>query len=185
SPLGAVWLPPGGAAPLLAAWPAGAAALPAPFRAWASAAVTELDPTAVKALFDDGFVGLQLPADACAEPAAFERLGPLLEVCEHADRPVLIHPGRAAAPADAPAWWAPVVEYAGRQQAAWWAWQAVGRSLHPRLRICFAAGAGLAPLHHERFAARSGLRAAHDPGVYVDTSSYGSSALEALLRVLG
>lgn len=185
SPLGIEWLPPDEAVPLLDAWHDGAVNLPSPFGAWASTALAELDPTALKALFDRGFLGLQLPADACTEPAAFERLGPLLSVCEEGDRPVLIHPGRAGSPAGVPAWWAAVVEYVGHQHAAWWAWQAAGRSLFPGLRICFAAGAGLAPLHHERFAARAGMPAPRDSGVFLDTSSYGSSALDALIRAVG
>ena len=49
-------------------------------------------------------------------------------------------------------------------QAAWWAWHAVGgRSQFPTLRLVFAAGAGLAPLHHERLAARGGTLGPVDP----------------------
>jgi 6-methylsalicylate decarboxylase len=71
-------------------------------------------------------------------------------------------------------------------QAAWWGWQAVrGRELFPALRLLFGAGAGLAPVHHERHVARGGESPTIDPRVYVDTSSYGPQALDALVRVLG
>ena len=70
--------------------------------------------------------------------------------------------------------------------AAWWSWSVAGRSLLPRLRICFAAGAGLAPVHHERFTVRGG---GNPPPIdrlsFVETSSYGPRGLDALIRVLG
>jgi hypothetical protein len=59
------------------------------------------------------------------------------------------------------------------------------RTAHPTLRVVFAAGAGLAPVHHERYAARGGTTGALDPLVHVDTSSYGPQGLDALVRVLG
>jgi hypothetical protein len=49
----------------------------------------------------------------------------------------------------------------------------------------FAAGAGLAPVHHERYAARGGRPGPVDPLIHVDTSSYGPQGLDALARVLG
>jgi hypothetical protein len=79
-----------------------------------------------------------------------------------------------------------VVCYATQMQAAWWGWQAVrGRAMFPSLRLLFGAGAGLAPVHHERHVARGGEAPTIDPEVYVDTSSYGPQALDALVRVLG
>ena len=56
---------------------------------------------------------------------------------------------------------------------------------HPNLRVVFAAGAGLAPVHHERHVARGGTSGPVDPFVHVDTSSYGPQGLDALVRVLG
>ncbi len=83
-------------------------------------------------------------------------------------------------------WWPAVVGYAAQLQAAWWAWHAADvRAAHPTLRVVFAAGAGLAPVHHERYAARGGSTGAVDPLVHVDTSSYGPQGLDALVRVLG
>jgi len=62
---------------------------------------------------------------------------------------------------------------------------AFGRPRHPRLRVCFALLAGLTPLHGERFAARGGLREKTDPDVFVETSSYGPTAVDAIVHVLG
>jgi 6-methylsalicylate decarboxylase len=65
------------------------------------------------------------------------------------------------------------------------AFRAHGRPRHPRLRVGFAMLAGLAPLHGERFAARSGDRTVLDPDVFVEISSYGTRAVDATVRVLG
>jgi hypothetical protein len=174
---------------LLAAWHDGARALPAHFAAWASAPTTDPDLDGLADLLREGFVGVQLPATEVLTPDAWERAGDLLRVAERADKPVFVHPGPDAACALAgavPAWWAPVVGYATQMQAAWWGWQAVGgRELFPSLRVLFGAGAGLAPVHHERHVARGGDSPTIDPGLYVDTSSYGPQALDALVRVLG
>jgi hypothetical protein len=69
--------------------------------------------------------------------------------------------------------------------AAWFAFRAFGRPRHPRLRVCFALLAGLAPLHGERLAARGGQQQAGDQGVFVETSSYGPTAVDAMVRALG
>ena len=107
---------------------------------------------------------------------------------------MFVHPGPVAGRAGdgagaeterLPSWWAAVVDYPSQLQAAWWSWQAVGRQLLPDLRICFAAGAGLGPVHHERFLARGGRPLVSDPGVFVDTSSYSRQGLDSLIRVLG
>ena len=130
-----------------------------------------------------------MPATDLLSPAAWERAGAVLRVAEAAGKPVFVHPGPEigrplAGPL--PEWWAPVVGYATQMQAAWWGWHAVGgRALFPALRVLFAAGAGLAPVHHERHVARGGEPSTIDPDVYVDTSSYGPQALDALVRVLG
>jgi hypothetical protein len=186
SPLGIEELVPGDAEPLLLAWHKGVLSLPEPFAAWAAVNHVDPDLAGLPALFDEGFVGLQIPATRLATPAAVESAAELLGVCEHAGRPVLVHPGPVTTtPPGAPSWWAPVVDYATQLQAAWWAWQAVGRSFLPDLRICFAAGAGLAPLHHERSTARGGPVPVADPDTFVDTSSYGRVGLDSLVRVLG
>ncbi|MEU3269654.1 amidohydrolase [Saccharomonospora sp. NPDC006951] len=186
SPLGIEWLDADQAAPLLDAWHDGALALPEPFGVWAATSLAEPDPRHVASALDRGCAGLQLPADAMATPSALERAGALLAECERRGRPVLVHPGSAAPPSGkVPGWWAPVVDYVAQMQAAWWSWHAEGRASFPRLRICFAAGAGLAPVHHERLTARGGDFARIDQDTFVDTSSYGPRAIDALVRVLG
>lgn len=185
SPLGIEWLDPDEAEPLLAAWHDGAAGLPQPFAPWASVNLLEPDLTALDRLLAGPFVGVQLPADALARPSDLERLGPVLRRCELAGLPVLVHPGRAGDASQLPRWWAPVVDYPATLASAWWSWHAAGRELFPSLRICFVAAAGLAPLHHERLRARGGTSGPVDPEVFVDTSSYGPQALDAVIRVLG
>jgi predicted TIM-barrel fold metal-dependent hydrolase len=74
--------------------------------------------------------------------------------------------------------------YVAAMQRAWHAFAVWGRDAHPRLRVCFAMLAGLAPLHRERLVARGG-RAASDPDVFLDTSSYAARAVDAVLREVG
>lgn len=187
SPLGIETLPPEDAAPLLAAWHAGAAALPERFGIWAATGLVEPDPVELETvLARDRVVGLQLPASALADPAAIDRLGPLLSTLDRADRPLLVHPGPVAdSCAGVPAWWPAVVPYVAQLHAAWAAWHVAGRAAHPQLRIAFVALAGLAPLHHERLSARGGALGAIDPLTWYETSSYGPTAIDATLRVVG
>ena len=189
SPVGIESLPPPEAHELLAAYHEGVLALPAPFGGWAAACLTEIDPPALEAELDRGFVGLQLPATALLDMAGYERVGPLLELLEAAGRPLLVHPGPAAGQDQAldgtPAWWPAIVPYVQQMHAAWFAFRAYGRPRHPRLRVCFAILAGLAPLHGERFAARAGGRSPVDPDVFLEISSYGTRAVDATIRVLG
>jgi predicted TIM-barrel fold metal-dependent hydrolase len=187
SPLGIERMQPAAAEPLLSAWHKGALNLPHPFGAWASVNHIDADLEGLAALLKSGFVGLQIPATEIATPAGIERSAPIMRICELADRPVLVHPGPAQQLNDdtVPGWWPAVVDYPAQMQAAWWAWQATGRGLLPDLRICFAAGAGLAPVHHERFAARGGHPLSIDANMFVDTSSYGPQGLDSLIRVLG
>jgi predicted TIM-barrel fold metal-dependent hydrolase len=186
APLGIEALEPDDAQPLLDAWHEGARALSAPFSAWASVSAVDPDVDGLGALLSTGFVGLQVPAGQVASPPALERNAPLLRRCEELGRPVLVHPGPAAGSAtDAPAWWPALVDYPAQLAAAWWAWHEAGRKMLPELRICFAAGAGLAPVQHERYSARSGARFVVDPNAFVDTSSYGRQGVDALSRALG
>jgi predicted TIM-barrel fold metal-dependent hydrolase len=184
SPLGIEQL---GDAALLDAWHDGASALPAPFKAWAAVDLLEPDVEGLDSLLSKGFLGLQLPAHVLGTPAAWAELGDLLAVADRSNKPILVHPGNATQPAgDVPGWWAPVVDYTLQLQAAWWAWHAFGgRTAFPRLRLCFAAAAGLAPVHHERLAARGGRLGTIDPNLFVDTSSYGPQGIDAVARVLG
>jgi 6-methylsalicylate decarboxylase len=86
---------------------------------------------------------------------------------------------------DQPTWWSAIVTYVQQMHAAWFAFRVHGRPRHPRLRVCFAMLAGLAPLHSERVAARAGDRSVIDPDVFLDVSSYGTRAVDATVRVLG
>jgi hypothetical protein len=186
SPLGIELLPRREAEPLLEAYHEGALGLEPPFRSWATAALERPNPTELERELRRGFVGLALPATALADADGYLRVAPLLERLEEADRPLLVHPGPATAPAGgAPAWWAPVVDYVQQMHAAWFAWRAHGRPRHRRLRVCFALLAGLAPLHGERFAARAGERSPVDENAFLDVSSYGTRAVDAVIRVLG
>lgn len=200
SPLGIESLPAAEGAELLDAWHAGARALPAPFAGWASASVRDIDPAALADRLDEGFVGLQLPATALADAAGYERAAPLLALLERRRRPLFIHPGPARGgrvadcappwsfavdPGSVPPWWAAVVDYVAQMHAAWFAFRAYGRIAHERLRVCFAMLAGLAPLHGERFAVRAGERTVVDPDVFLETSSYGPRAIDAVVRVTG
>ena len=188
-PLGIEYLPPSESVPLLDAWHLGAVAFGGPFVAWASVNHVDPDLDGLAAQLAGGFVGVQVPATEFADPHRLERLAPLLRVAEAADRAVFVHPGvvpaRTPVWADEPGWWPAVVDYVGQLQSAWWSWSTAGRALLPDLRICFAAGAGLAPLHHERFTARGGGAWAPDPLAFVDSSSYGRDGLRGLVSVLG
>jgi predicted TIM-barrel fold metal-dependent hydrolase len=192
SPLGIESLPGAEGAPLLAAWHEGARELPARFAAWASASLEEIDAAGLERRLDEGFVGLQLPATALADAGGYAHVAPLLELLERRGQPLFVHPGPAhpTRPARGPAgtrpsWWPAVVDYVGQMHAAWYAFRVHGRPGHPRLRVCFAMLAGLAPLHGERFAARAGERTVVDPEVFLETSSYGPRAIDAVVRVTG
>jgi Amidohydrolase len=178
------------AQPLIDAWHRGVRALPQHFRAWASVPEADADVVGLNQLLaEDRFVGLQLPATDLLTPLAWDRVAQLLLAAELAGKPVFVHPGpepQHALAGSLPAWWAPVVGYTAQLQAAWWGWNAIGgRALFPRLKLVFAAGAGLAPVLSERHALRGGSRTAVDPDVFVDTSGTGERALESVVRVLG
>ncbi|MGW6911930.1 amidohydrolase family protein [Streptomyces sp. NPDC054940] len=186
APIGVEWLPSAEARPLLDAYHEGAAALPEPFGAWAAACVRDIDTKATAEDLDRGFVGLQLPANALADAGGYARCAPLLDLLEERDLPLFVHPGPAAGQSEGPGWWPAMVPYVQQMHAAWFAFRAFGRARHPRLRVCFALLAGLAPLHGERFAARGdGGGVEVDPDVFVETSSYGPRAVDAIVRALG
>ncbi|WP_433825118.1 amidohydrolase family protein [Actinoplanes sp. CA-015351] len=187
SPLGIEHLPGAEGAELIDIWHESALELPDPFRVWAAASVTDPDPIALaKILTEERIVGLQLPATALADPDGIAAMGPLLAELERAGKPLLVHPGPApACPPDLPSWWPALVPYVAQLHQSWLAWHVCGRERHPALRIGFVALAGLAPLHHERLAARGGSFGVVDPGVFYETSSYGTRAIDAMVRVVG
>lgn len=189
SPLGIETLPPEEAAPLLDAWHGIVAGIDDRHGIWAAVNLVEPDLAVLRAILAAPAVhGLQVPATALADPAALERLAPVLAVVEDADLPVLVHPGPAQSSPGAdkvPGWWPALASYPAQQAAAWFAWHVAGRSPLPRLRIAFVALAGLAPLHHERLVAGGGSFGAIDRHVYYETSSYGPRAIDAMVRVVG
>lgn len=176
--LGIDRLPAAEAAELADAFNEGALALGGPYAVWA----TGRDPDALRDALDRGALGLELAADALIAPHAFDELAPLFETL--GDRPVLVHPGPFADPTRKD-WWAPVVGYVSQLHAAWWAWADGGRERFPHLPVLFAALAGLGPLHGERFRARGGHATPVDPLTFVETSTYGTQAVDAVVRVLG
>ncbi|MFI5937419.1 amidohydrolase family protein [Actinoplanes sp. NPDC051494] len=187
SPLGIEHLPAYEGRDLLGIWHESALELGDPFRVWAAASVSGHDADGLAELLaEERVVGLQMPATAMLDPAGLECVAPLLDEAERAGKPVLVHPGPApeCAP-DLPGWWPAMVPYVAQLHQAWLAWHIAGRRQHPRLRIAFVALAGLAPLHHERLAARGGALGPLDPYVYYETSSYGARAIDALVRVVG
>lgn len=186
SPLGIEHLPFDEARDLIEIWHSSATLLSNPFRVWAATPVTGFDIEGLRnILLHERVAGLQVPATAMADPSAIRRLAPLLNVLEAVDRPLLVHPGPAPLTTDTPSWWPALVPYVSQLHASWLAWHAVGRGRHPRLRVAFVALAGLAPLHHERLVARGGEFGAVDPLIYYETSSYGTTAIDATVRVVG
>jgi hypothetical protein len=185
-PLGIEALDAGEAEPLLQAYHEGVLALTDEFGAWAAVGLVEPDPEALAQLLDAGFVGACVAAGALADADGFDRLGPVLETLERRGAPLLVHPGPAP-PADVermPSWWPALTGYVASMQTAWHAFAVWGRPAHPELRVCFAMLAGLAPLQRERLVARGGP-AVSDPDVFLDVSSYGARAVDAVVREVG
>lgn len=186
SPLGIEHLPLDEARKLIDTWHDSALELGEPFHIWAATPVAEFDLDGLQQILArERVAGLQLPATALDTPAAVLRMKPVLDILQAANLPLLVHPGPAPATEDTPSWWPAMVPYVSQLHAAWLAWHAVGRAQHPQLRIAFVALAGLAPLHHERLAARGGEFGAVDPLVYYETSSYDTRAIDATIRVVG
>ena len=185
--LGLDRLPPAEAEELAGVWLESALALGAPFRPWAMAGIHDPDPAVLRESLQRGAIGLEVAADVLAAPDGLDRLEPLLDVLEAARAPLFVHPGPAGiqdAPGR-PVWWGPVVPYVAQLHAAWWAWSDGGRDRFPQLPVCFAALAGLGPLHGERQRARGGGRGSIDPLTFLETSSYGTQAVDAVIRVVG
>ena len=186
APLGIESLPRAEAGALIDAWHRGALDLPDHFAAWASIPTEEPDLSGLAELLSGPFAGVQLPATALASPSGWYAAGEVLRVAELAGKPVFVHPG----PASADGCGAVVVGARRRVRRA-----AAGRLVGvarlrrtlavPAAALVFAAGAGLAPVHHERLTARGGQFGQVDPDVFVDTSSYGAQGLDALVRALG
>jgi hypothetical protein len=191
SALGIELLAPEESAPLLDAYHEGVQSLPDPFGAWAAAGLREIDPAGLVRQLDRGFVGLVLPATTLLDEPGYALVAPLLDVLAQRGRPLFIHPGPATSARSGrpgsrtPSWWPAIVDYVQQMHAAWYAFRLLGRPSHPRLKVCFAMLAGLAPLHQERFAARAGQRSVLDKRSFLEVSSYGTRAVDATVRTLG
>jgi predicted TIM-barrel fold metal-dependent hydrolase len=191
--LGIESLPAEEAAPLIEAHHQGIEALPPEFGGWGAVALGahEPDPLDVDLALDRGCVGICLPAAALIDPAAVERLAPLLARLEQRDAPLFVHPGPVGGvptpdAARLPHWWPALTDYVAQMQAAWFAFLHAGRRAHPRLRVLFAMLAGGAPLQLERYAARRGVPAPDpDPLVFYDVSSYGPRMIAAVAAAVG
>jgi 6-methylsalicylate decarboxylase len=199
SPLGIESLPREQSTPLLDAYHDGALALGEPFGVWGALALDRPDASDIDYLLDRGCVGVSLPAGALASTQSLARLQPILARLESRGAPLLVHPGpgpghghslrastRTHEPSlEDPLWWQALTRYVFDMHAAWLALLAAGRTAHPRLRVVHTMLAGLAPLQHERLAARGGLVYVPDPLTFYDTSSYGPSAIRALAERVG
>jgi hypothetical protein len=188
--LGVEGLPGEEARQVLDAYESSVEDLPSSFQAWGALPLRDAVPADVDAVLDRGHVGIAVPAGAIATPRGIDRLGPLLQRAQDRCAPVFVHPGpdpfAAIELADGPAWLPALTQYVAWMNNAWHTFIAVGRKQLPGLQIVFSMLAGGAPLHLERLAARGGPAAGvFDRGIYYDTSSYGSRAIDAVVRVVG
>jgi 6-methylsalicylate decarboxylase len=189
--LGVEGLPGDEAQTVIDAYHDGLDELPGSFIGWGALPLREAEPADVDRVLDRGYPGICIPAGAIATPAGLERLGPVLEQIERRAAPLFVHPGpdpfgETAETIAGPSWFAALTSYVASMNAAWHSFAAVGRSRLPSLRIVFAMLAGGAPLHLERLIARGGPAArALDRDIYYETSSYGSRAIDAMVRVVG
>jgi hypothetical protein len=191
SPLGIESLPRAQARPLLDAYHAGALSLPSPFGVWGAFALDDPDPDDVEAAIGLGCAGVSCPAAALGSVRGVTALRSVLRRLEDLDAPLFVHPGPAPGSwprescLDDPLWWPALTDYVADMQAAWYAFTAVGRREHPRLRVLYAMLAGLGPLQGERLEIRGGPAPAIDPLSFYDCSSYGAHAVGALAGVVG
>ena len=187
SPLGIEYLPPAEAAPLLAAFHDGALALPAPFGVWASPCLsTQPDPEASTRTPSAAARACNCPPQPCSTRPGGPGAPPCSTSSPATASPSSSTPARPRPPTTPPPWWPALVPYVHQMHASWFAFRAFGRARHPGLRVCFAALAGLAPLHGERLATRGGGRAGQvDFDAFYETSSYGTRAVDAVVRAVG
>lgn len=176
---------------LIEAYIAGAATLPTDWRFWGATSTRRPQLDLIDTQLDMGAVGIAVPAGAIAAPEGFAALHDVFTRVEQRGSAIFVHPGQGpfsslAIGTPEQAWWPALTRYVAEMNAAWHAFLAVGRSLHPNVRVVFAMLAGLAPLHVDRLEVRGGPSAlVRDPLVYYDTSSYGRLAVEAVAKVVG
>jgi predicted TIM-barrel fold metal-dependent hydrolase len=159
----------------------------------------------LEAAYNEGIAGVVAAADgrlrafasgACLEGFAgacvsgedvVRGLGELPAELAAAGQVLFVHPGPPAAlPANAPPWWAAVVDYPAQMQAAYLAWLAGDAARHPELPAVFAILGGGGPFQFERLQLRGpGPPADARANTYLDTSSYGPRSLELCLAACG
>jgi hypothetical protein len=190
SPLGIEALPREEARSLIDAHLDGVRALGTSFAAWGPLALDRLRADDVDAVLERDCVGVSLPAGALGP--GIDLLSPVFARLEALDAPLFIHPGpglggRPAEPSlSDPLWWPALTGYVAQMQAAWFAFAALTRRAHPRLRVIFAMLAGGAPLLSERLDARGGPAVdVRDACSFYETSSFGPVAIEAMARRVG
>jgi 6-methylsalicylate decarboxylase len=130
----------------------------------------------------EGFRGVCISAGALVAG-----VDPLLDRLESGGGILFVHPGPpAAAPVDAPAWWAPVIDYTAQMQAAYAAWIARERERDRRLPVVFAILAGGGPFQLERLSSLGGAAEAElHPNVYFEAASYGRRSLDLCIATFG
>ena len=129
------------------------------------------------------------PPPHSSTPPGWDRCAPLLDVAAEHDKPLFVHPG-AAPPAEPDR--ARLVAGPGpvRSSSCTPPGSPSAPSAGRATRICGSASpplAGLAPLHGERLVARGGGRdrGRVDYRAFYETSSYGTRAVDALVRAVG
>ena len=174
------------AQPLLDAWRAVVRGLPSALGAWGRSTCAMPGPTTSTPC------STRASSDCACRPARSRTRGAwsASRTCsidsQARDAPLFVHPGPAGGEDDdAGPWWPALTSYTASLQAAWWAWADCGLARHPRLRVVFAALAGLAPLHGERAAARGGPAVPLVPQLFYETSSYGPQAVALMRRTVG
>jgi 6-methylsalicylate decarboxylase len=178
---------------VLAAYERGMLELPPCFEAWGAIPLEGAGADDVDRVLDAGFVGLSLPAGSLSSTRDVHALATVLGRLEQRGAPLFIHPGpglrgrsRAERDPGEPTWWAAMTRYVFDMQSAWLAFLIEGRPAHPELPVVFAMLAGCAPLHRERLAGRGGPACmTADPLFFYDCSSYGTQALDAMVRCVG
>lgn len=176
---------------LLASWQDPALALGGPFGVWAAVAARDPRPEDLRSALRRGAVGLAVSASALADPAALDRIGPVLEELARAERPLFVHPGAPERQSDPTRpevadWWPAVADYPGQLLRAWATWLDRGHAQHPTLRVAFAALAGGGALQLDRLAARGGpVELARSDRFVYETSSFGPRGLAAAAQAVG
>jgi len=134
--------------------------------------------------YRQGFAGLCVGASQLFDPGA---LADTLAALERRNSVLFVHPDRVELPPRrAPPWWAALACYTADMQAAYLAWIEHGAPRWPRLQVVFALLAGGVAFQLERLGSRDvSTRRFTDASVYLETSSYGRTAVGLSIAALG